>query len=178
MLATAFDEGSRAARPWAKRVTHRRHLLAARLAIRPGADRDWLPRDLGRSGKMPPVARRHSRGGYHGHRSRDEPFFSPPLAKSGTVVSSPCNRWAARTRVSIRAWIGCNATAACPTTSARVDKPRLTPSRAKRSACRFKGWCWPYLQRRAWRSGWARPIHAGSHGTGPAVGLSSRRPGK
>ena len=38
---------------------------------------------------------------------------------------------------------GFSTAAQVPTWSARVDRLISTPSRAKRSHCRFSGWCWP-----------------------------------
>ena len=52
-----------------------------------------------------------------------------PLARIGTVVSSPCSRSAARTWRSISAWSGCRAVVQAPTWSASVDTLRSMPSR-------------------------------------------------
>jgi len=71
-----------------------------------------------------------------------------PLARIGTVVSSPCRRSAARTCASIRRYSGMVANTPAPTWSASVETLSSMPSRLKRSLCRFKGRCWPNLSNR------------------------------
>ena len=57
------------------------------------------------------------------------PVIVLPLARIGTVVSSPCSRSAASTWRSISAWSGCSAVVQAPTWSASVDRLRSMPSR-------------------------------------------------
>ena len=68
----------------------------------------------------------------------------------------------------IRSCRGLSATVQAPTWSARVDRLRSTPSRAKRSRWRFNGWCCPYFSKTivARRFGPAQPRGVGWNGAG------------
>nr|EZQ09873.1 hypothetical protein ABAZ39_13700 [Azospirillum argentinense] len=62
-----------------------------------------------------------------------------PFASTGTVVSSPCNRFAASTCAASRSSSGFSTPQAAPTWSAAVDRLIAMPSLAKRSHWRFSG---------------------------------------
>jgi hypothetical protein len=100
-----------------------------------------------------------------------------PLASTGTGVSSPCSRPVASTCAAIRSCSGFSTAAAVPTWSARVDKLSGTPSRAKRSACRFSGWCWPNFSNRtvASRLGPTQPRRVAWNGAGGWLIVSQAR---
>ncbi len=99
------------------------------------------------------------------------------FAISGTVVSSPCRRSAARTCASISASSGVSVAAQVPTQSASVETLSSMPSRAKLSLCRFSGRCWPNFASRimASRFGPARPRAIGWNGAGGWVIASQER---
>ena len=77
----------------------------------------------------------------------------------------------------MRRYNGINAKAAAPTWSASVEVLSGTPSRAKRSAWRLSGWCWPNFSNRiiASRLGPAQPRGMAWNGAGGWVMRSQSR---
>jgi hypothetical protein len=151
------------------RVAERRR-LSRRLA---GADGVRRSAASPRAGGARPAKGRSSRT-----YAQIRPVAALPLASTGTVVSSPCSRPAASTCRSSSAPSGASVAQAWPTWSARVDRLTSSPSRAKRSAWRLSGWCWPYFSNKtvASRLGPAQPRGVGWNGAGGwAIASQSRQ---